>query len=67
MGKKRRFVARRPEELYPGQTQLHKHSAKLTNGWLVGTNNNKPKTLTLIKAAAEVAGLEFGKEVRLDL
>lgn len=66
-GRKRRFIGRRPEELYPGRPDLHRFSRKLTRGWMVDTNNNTASKLALIKAAAEVAGLEFGKEVRLDL
>ena len=67
LGRKRRFIARTVEELYPGRQDLQKHSMALRDGWLLGTNNNTATKQVLIKAAVEVAGLEFGKDVVVDL
>ena len=35
----------------------------LPRGWLVATNLNNVLTKTIIRLAAEVAGLKFGKDI----
>ena len=40
-GRKRRYVARTREELYPGRPGLADKSKQLSNGWWVGTNYSK--------------------------
>ena len=42
------------------------HHAKLPGGWYVGTNISNRQKKQLAKAAAEVAGLKFGKDVVID-
>ncbi|MCX7886458.1 MAG: type I restriction enzyme HsdR N-terminal domain-containing protein [Verrucomicrobiae bacterium] len=62
-GRKRRYVARRPEELYPDREDLRELCEPLPGGWFVSTNLNNVQKMTIIKAAAEVAGLTFGKDI----
>jgi predicted type IV restriction endonuclease len=62
-GRKRRYIARTPEELYPDREDLYDLRAPLPGGWLVATNLNNVLKKTIIKLAAEVAGLTFGKDV----
>jgi hypothetical protein len=62
-GRKRRYIARTPEELYPDRPDLRDFREALPGGWLVGTNINNVLKRTIIKLAAEVAGLTFGKDV----
>jgi predicted type IV restriction endonuclease len=62
-GRKRRYIARTPEELYPDREDLRDMREPLPGGWLVATNLNNVLKKTIIKLAAEVAGLTFGKEV----
>jgi predicted type IV restriction endonuclease len=65
-GRKRRYIARTPEELYPDREDLREMREALPGGWLVATNLNNILKRTIIKLAAEVAGLAFGKDVIVD-
>ena len=62
-GRKRRYIARTPEELYPNREDLRDMRESLPGGWLVATNLNNVLKKTIIRLAAEVAGLTFGKDV----
>ena len=62
-GRKRRYIARSPEELYPDREDLREMRESLPDGWFVATNLNNVLKKTIIKLATEVAGLTFGKDV----
>jgi hypothetical protein len=62
-GRKRRYIARTPEELYPDREDLRDMRENLPGGWLVATNLNNVLKKTIIRLGAEVAGLKFGKDV----
>jgi predicted type IV restriction endonuclease len=62
-GRKRRYIARTSEELYPDREDLRDMRDTLPGGWLVATNLNNVLKKTIIRLAAEVAGLKFGKDV----
>jgi predicted type IV restriction endonuclease len=64
-GRKRRFIARSPEELYPDRPDLARdYVHELSNGWWIGTNYGSRQIRTNILAmAAEVAGLRYGDEL----
>jgi hypothetical protein len=62
-GRKRRYIARTPEELYPDREDLRDMRESLPSGWLVATNLNNVLKRTIIRLAVEVAGLTFGKDV----
>ena len=62
-GRKRRYVARTTEELYPDRPDLRDCHERLSGGWLVATNLNNLLKKSIIRVATEVAGLTFGKDV----
>ena len=63
-GRKRHYVARSLEDLYPGRPTLQeKCHERLSDGWFVGTNLNNGKKMVIIRGATEVAGLTFGRDV----
>jgi hypothetical protein len=62
-GRKRRYIARTPEELYPDRPDLRDCRESLPGGWLVATNINNVLKKTIIRLAAEVAGLRFGQDI----
>jgi len=62
-GRKRRYIAQTPEELYPDREDLRDMRESLPGGWLVATNLNNVLKKAIIKLASEVAGLTFGKDV----
>lgn len=66
-GKRRRYVARTREELYPGRPDLAQYSKQLSNGWWVGTNYSKSNISQIIQLACEVAGLRFGYDLTVNL
>jgi hypothetical protein len=65
-GRKRRYIARTAEELYPDREDLRDMREQLPGGWLVATNLNNVLKKTIIRLATEVAGLSFGKDVIVD-
>lgn len=62
-GRKRRYIARTPEELYPDREDLREMRESLPGEWFVATNLNNVLKKNIIRLAAEVAGLKFGKDV----
>lgn len=67
IGRTRRTVARRREDLYPGRPDLQaKQCVQVVDGWFVGTNTNTPQKVTIIRVAADVAGLKFGEDIVVD-
>lgn len=65
-GRKRRYIARTEEELYPDRPDLREFRASLPGGWLVATNLNNRLKKTIIQVAAEVAGLRLGSDIKVD-
>lgn len=65
-GRKRRYIARTVEELYPDRSDLRELHDRLPGGWLVTTNLNNRLKKAIIRAATEVAGLTFGSDVSID-
>ena len=67
-GRKRRYLARTPEELYPGRPDLaHDHSARLASGWCLGINVSRAAIKRIIAMACTVAHLSFGRELVVQL
>ena len=62
-GRTRRYIARDPVDLYPGRPHLIENHDELPGGWVVGTNLNNRSKKRIIKGAAEVAGIRFGRDV----
>jgi predicted type IV restriction endonuclease len=67
-GRTRRFLARTPDELYPGRPDLARdNSAQLDSGWWLGTNVSRAAITRIIKMACEVASVRFGPELSINL
>lgn len=62
-GRKRHYIARSLEDLYPDRPDLREYHEKIMDGWLVSTNLNNGLKMTIIKLATDVAGLTFGRDV----
>jgi len=65
-GRKRRYIARTAEELYPDRPDLRDNREPFPDGWLVATNLNNVLKKTIIRLAADVAGFWFGKDVVIE-
>jgi predicted type IV restriction endonuclease len=66
-GRKRNHVARRIEDVYPGQPQLAKYVVELAPGWYMGTNISNRDKHRLLQAACKVANLRFGTDMVVQL
>jgi len=67
-GRTRRYVARTPEELYPGRADLaREHSARLKSGWWIGTNVSRATIKRIIEMAGDVVGLKYGASLKVNL
>lgn len=66
MGRKRQYIARTPEQLYPDRVDLREYKERLPGGWFVATNLNNVLKKNIIRLAAETAGLKFGQDVKID-
>ena len=65
-GRTRQYIARTPEELYPARPDLRDYREELPGGWFVATNLNNVLKKSIIRLAAEVAGLRFGQDVTVE-
>jgi predicted type IV restriction endonuclease len=65
-GRLRKYLGRTPEELYPHREDLRDMVEALPGGWLVATNLNNLTKKNIIKAAADVAGLRYGRDVSVE-
>lgn len=65
-GRKRQYIAQTPDELYPDRPDLRDYREQLPGGWFVATNLNNVLKKSIIRLAAEVAGLTFGKDVLIE-
>jgi hypothetical protein len=67
-GRTRRYLARSPEELYPGRPDLSReHSTQLSSGWWLGTNVSRAAIERIIKMACEVARINYGRDLLVNL
>lgn len=65
-GRSRRFVALKPTELYDSSPHLAKeHAHLLKDGWYFDTNLSTEQVAARAKIAARVAGLAYGRDVKL--
>jgi predicted type IV restriction endonuclease len=60
---KRPYVARTPEDLYPGSPHLVDNAHKLRAGWWLDTHMGNPQKIKLIRRACEVAGIRYGTDL----
>lgn len=67
-GRTRRYLARNPDDLYPGRADLARdHSILLSSGWWLSTNHSRATIERIIKMACDVAHLEYGIDLQINL
>ncbi len=67
-GHRRRYVAITKEELYPGRPDLAEEASRqLPNGWYMGTNYGKINIYKIIDLACQVASVDNGTELKVEL
>lgn len=65
LGRKRPYVARTVEAVYPGKPKLWKFTEVFAPGWYVGTNESNDKKLDLLRVACQTIGIRFGKDLKV--
>lgn len=66
-GRKRQYVAQNPADLYPGQPDLvRKFKAEISSGWWVGTNYSATEIEQILRKAARVAKLRWGRDIAIE-
>ncbi|MBI4827799.1 MAG: hypothetical protein HY804_03145 [Nitrospinae bacterium] len=67
-GRKRRYLARNSDELYPGRPDLvSEYSLQLSSGYWLGTNYSRKNISDIIEMAGKVTGLQFGGDLQINL
>jgi predicted type IV restriction endonuclease len=67
-GRTRRYLARNPDDLYPGRPDLVRdHSKQLSSGWWLSTNHSRATIGRIIEMACNVGHVRYGKDLRADL
>lgn len=62
----RKFIARKPSDLYDSAPHLAaQHARELKDGWYFDTNLSTEQVATRVRVAARVAGLTYGRDVKL--
>lgn len=65
-GTRRPYLARRREDLYPGQTHLTLEIGRLPGGWFIGTHMGGKRKEEMIQRACEVARIDF-RDLRVEM
>ena len=66
-GRTRRYIAQRAADLYPDKPELINEHEVLPGGWFVGTNLSNRSKMKIIQEAAKVAGIRFGRDLKVQL
>lgn len=67
-GKKRRYLARNKQDLYPGRPDLAtQHSFEIVSGWWIGTNYSRRNIQEIIDLALEVVEPQIRDEMKVNL
>ena len=63
--RKRRYLARNRNELYPDRPDLsEEHAVEIAHGWWMGTNYSRRDIQKIINLACEVAGPVLSSQVK---
>jgi hypothetical protein len=65
LGRKRPYVARSRQALYPGKPHLLSQTAEFAPGWFVGTNEGNEKKIDLLRHACRVLGLRWNHDLKV--
>jgi hypothetical protein len=66
-GRKRRYLARNKEDLYPGSPHLVVNAYELRPGWWCDPHASKAGIARRIRMACEVAEMSYGEDITVDL
>ena len=67
LGYKRSFLALNKYDLHPDREYCEKNARELRSGWFIDTKQSNSRKRKVIEVACEVAGLEFGSDLVINL
>ncbi len=65
VGRKRAYIGRNTEDLFPDRPDLRELHEEIADGFLLNTNLSNASKQGVLRMACEVAGLTYGREVRV--
>ena len=65
VGRKRAYIGRNTEDLFPDHPDLRELHEEIADGFLLNTNLSNASKQGVLRMACEVAGLTYGREVRV--
>lgn len=66
-GRTRNHLARSQSEVYPGRPDLARYVKGAGAGWFIGCNIANREKQKILRAACDVMGLAFGRDIKIDL
>ena len=66
-GRTRNHIARSRSEVYPGRSDLTRYVKEIGSGWFIGCNVANREKKKILRAACEVMGIAFGRDLKIDL
>jgi hypothetical protein len=65
-GRTRNHIARSRSEVYPVRSDLARHVKEIGPGWFIGCNIANREKEKILRAACEVMGIAFGRDLKID-
>ncbi len=66
-GRTRNHIARSRSEVYPDRPDLERYVKEITPGWFIGCNIANREKEKILRAACEVMGISFGRDIKIEL
>jgi hypothetical protein len=66
-GRTRNHIARSRSEVYPGRPDLARYVKDIGSGWFIGCNIANREKEKILRAACEVMGIYFGRDLKIEL
>jgi negative regulator of replication initiation len=65
-GRTRNHIAQHRADIYPSRPDLAKSAREIGPGWFIGCNIANREKKRILRAACEVMGLVFGRDLKID-
>jgi predicted type IV restriction endonuclease len=66
-GRTRNHIARSRSEVYPDRPDLERYVKEISPGWFIGCNIANREKEKILRAACEVMGISFGRDIEIEL
>jgi hypothetical protein len=66
-GRTRNHIARSRSEVYPGRPDLVRYVKEVGPGWFIGCNIANREKKKILRAACDVMGLDFDRDLKVNL